>query len=176
MLWPTTRQSVCDLKTRKSAERGQKLEGRQCFEFLLGRNVVGVLEHAALLLREREILPRPGDEFVVRDEAVRFHSIEPRDGGELIVFNEHINFVVRALAVVPRDQKDFRGFVRIASTQIFVAQKGFELVVERSDFRASHFVRERKRDISALDLRSEMTMLRANAHMPRPEPIGGPRS
>ena len=139
-------------ENKKIRESGQKLKGRKRFQFLLGWNVVGVLEHAALLLRESEILPCPGDEFVVRDEAMRFHSIETRDGGELIVFNEHINFVVRALAVVPGDQKDFRGFVRIASAQILVAKKGFELVVERSDFRASHFVRERKSDISALEL------------------------
>src|SRR5271154_145418 len=81
-------------ENEKICQRGQKLEGRERFQFLFGWNAVGVLEHTTLVLRESEILPRPGDEFVVRDETMKFHSIEARDGDELVVFDEHINFVV----------------------------------------------------------------------------------
>jgi hypothetical protein len=37
-------------------------------------------------------------------------------------------------------QKDSRSVVRIAAAQIFEAEKGFELIVEQSDFRASDVV------------------------------------
>ena len=141
---------------------------------MFGRNVVGVLEHAALLPCESEIVPGPRDKFVVCDEAVRFHPVETGDGGELIVFDEQKYLVIRALAGPIRGQKYFRSIVRVATAQIFVAKKGFHPVVERSDFRASHFVRDRKRNMPALDLRSEMPMMHGHAHVPRPKAIDSP--
>ena len=74
------------------------------------------------------------------DEPVRFHPIEARNGSELIVFDEHINLVVRVLAAAASRQKDFRRVVRIASAQVFIAKKCFQLIVERSDFGASDLV------------------------------------
>src|ERR1700676_1972630 len=161
-------------ENEKVRQSRKKLKRRKSLEFLFRRNVVSVLEHAALLLRKSEILLGPRDKFVVRDEAVRLHPVEARDGGELIVFDEQKNLVVRALAGPIRGQKDFRSVVRIAPAEIFVAKKSLELVVERSHFRASHFARERKRNMPALDLRSKMAMMHGNAHVPRREPICGP--
>ena len=119
---------------------GKQLKGRKGFQLLFGRNVVGVLEHAALLFGKSEILLGPGDKFVVRDEAVRFHAIEARNGGELIVFDEEENLVRGVLAGVTGCQKDFRSLVRVAAAEIFIAKEGFQLVVELGDFRRSHFV------------------------------------
>src|SRR5580658_2812917 len=161
-------------ENEKIGERGQKLEGRERFQLLLGRKIVGALEHPALLMREGEILPGPGGEFVVRNEAMKFHAVQARDGGELVIFNEQKNLVIRALAAVACGQKDFRSIVRIPPAQVFVAQKGLELVVEGCDFGASHLVRERKRNVSPPDLRRNMSMARRGVHLARPEPVGGP--
>src|SRR5580698_7242370 len=106
---------------------------------------------------------------------MRLHPVETRSGRELIVFYEHKDFVVRTFAAVACGQKNSRSVVRIAPAKVFISQKGFELVVERSDFGASHFARERKRNVSALDLRSEVPMVCRNAHLARPESIGTPR-
>ncbi len=116
----------------------------------------------------------PRDELVVRDEAMRFHSVEARQGGELIVFDEQENFVVRSFAAVVCRQKNFRSIVRIAPAQIFVAKEGFELVVERSDFGASDLVGKGKYDVPSVYLRTEMAMLRRDAQVPRPNAIGSP--
>src|ERR1700723_4153666 len=152
-------------ENKKIRKRGKQLKKRKRFEFLFRGDVVGVLEHAALLLCESKILPRPRNQFVMTDQTVRFHSVETGDGGELIVFDQQKNVVVRARAGSPRRQEDFRRVVRIAAAQIFVAQKSFQLIVKRSNFGASHFARERKRDISAVDSRSKMPMMRCDAHV-----------
>jgi hypothetical protein len=105
---------------------------------------------------------------------VGLHLIEARDGGELIVFDEHKDFVGCALAVVGSRKQDFRGLVGIAATEILEAKKGFELIVERSDFGASDFVRERKSDVPAVDIRAELVAMSGEAHVPWPEAVGSP--
>src|SRR5277367_2338696 len=107
---------------------------------------------------------------------MRHHPVEPRDGSELIVFDEEIDFVAGVLAGVLRRQKYSCIFVRIAPTQIFVTQKRFELIVERSKFGASHFARDGNGNMPALNSRRKMPVRRGDAHVPRPKPVGTPRS
>src|SRR6266436_3284055 len=163
-------------ENKKFRKRGKKLKRRKRFQLLFGWNVVGVLEHAALLLRESQVLLRPRNEFVAIDQTARFHSVEARDGGELIVFDKDKNSVGGAFAAVVRSQEDFRCVVWITPAEIFVTKKRLQLVVERSNFRASNLVRERNGNTPALNLRSEMAMMRGDAHVARPEAICSPGS
>jgi hypothetical protein len=160
-----------DEKIRKSGKQLKRWESFQC---LLGGNVVGILERAALLLRESEILFGPGNELLVSDEAMKFHSVEARERSELIVLDEQKDFVGRSFAAVVCRQKNFRGIAGIAPTKVFVAKEGFELVVERSNFGASNLLGKGKYDVSSTDLRTEMAMLRRSAQVPRPKAISSP--
>jgi hypothetical protein len=67
------------------------------------------------------------------------------------------------------------GFVRIAAAQVFKAEEGFELVIERRNFGAGHFAGERNDNAPALEPGTKVPMMRVERYVPRPNAVGNPR-
>ncbi len=110
------------------------------------------------------------------DKVAAFELPQLGDGSEQIVVSDDEDFVGRTLGAVEGGQKNARcvvAFAGFAATQVFKAQKSFELVVEGGDFRGSHSGRKRQDQPVALDRGRGEGGISGSLQVERPEAIVG---